>query len=80
MHYAGDTIIQEMFYNGWTNDHYVGNVIVFPPSGLIMSCALHAPGSVHDLQICDWCVNMTSWSKHKMNAVGSLSWILLSAK
>lgn len=51
---SGDTVIQNMFYNGWTHDHYVSNVFVFSPSGLIVACAINAPGSMHDSQICDW--------------------------
>ena len=43
-----------MFYNGWTHDHYVGNVFVFAPSGVIIACALNAPGSMHDSVIADW--------------------------
>lgn len=49
-----DFIIQNMYYNGWTHDHYVGNVIVFAPSGLIIACAYNAPGSFHDSLIAEW--------------------------
>lgn len=51
---AGDTVIQEMFYNGWTHDHYVGNVFAFAPSGLIIACTVNCPGTMHDSQICDF--------------------------
>ena len=51
---AGDYIIQNMFYNGWKHDHYVGNVIVFAPNGLFITCALNAPGAMHDSSIADW--------------------------
>ncbi len=26
---SGDALIQNAFYNGWTHDHYVSNVLVF---------------------------------------------------
>lgn len=51
---SGDCVIQNMFYNGWTHDHYVGNIFIFSPAGLIISYAINAPGSMHDSQICDW--------------------------
>jgi hypothetical protein len=36
--------IQACFYNGWMHDHYVSNVFVFAPSGLIVCCSINAPG------------------------------------
>lgn len=51
---SGDSVIQNMFYNGWTHDHYVSNIFVFAPNGLIIFYAINAPGSMHDSQICDW--------------------------
>lgn len=51
---SGDSVIQNMFYNGWTHDHYVGNVFVFAPNGVIIACAINAPGSMHDSIIADW--------------------------
>lgn len=51
---SGDSVIQNMFFNGWTHDHYVGNVFVFAPSGVIVMCALNAPGAMHDSQIAEW--------------------------
>lgn len=44
----------KMFYNKWTHDHYVGNVFVFVPSGVIIACAVNALGSMHDSSIPDW--------------------------
>ena len=35
---------QNMFYNGWEHDHYVGNVLVFVPSGVVIAAAFNAPG------------------------------------
>ena len=49
-----DFVIQNMFYNGWNHDHYVGNVFVFAPSGVIIACALNAAGSMHESFITDW--------------------------
>jgi hypothetical protein len=43
-----DVVIQNMFYNGWTHDHYVSNVFVFTPDGTIAACTINAPGSMHD--------------------------------
>ncbi|KAE8966495.1 hypothetical protein PF010_g28358 [Phytophthora fragariae] len=43
-----------MFYNGWTHDHYVSNVFVFSPQGLIIARTLNAPGCMHDSQIAEW--------------------------
>lgn len=51
---SGDTVIQEMFYNGWTHDHYVGNVFVFAPNGCVINCVINAPGNMHDSCIADW--------------------------
>ncbi|CDF36841.1 unnamed protein product [Chondrus crispus] len=51
---SGDSVIQNMFYNGWTHDHYVGNVFVFAPNGTIKACAVNAPGAMHDSTIADW--------------------------
>lgn len=51
---SGHYIMQNMFYNGWKHDHYVGNVFVFVPDGTIAACALNAPGSLHDSQIAEW--------------------------
>ena len=45
---SGDCVIQEMFYNGWTHDHYVGNIFVFAPSGVVIYCVINAPGNMHD--------------------------------
>ena len=51
---AGDHLIQNHFYNGWTHDHYVANLFVFVPDGTICACALNAPGSIHDSQLAEW--------------------------
>lgn len=51
---AGDTVVQNMFYNGWKHDHYVGNVLVFAPDGTVIACSLNAPGAMHDSVIANW--------------------------
>lgn len=51
---SGDCVIQNMFYNGWTHDHYVGNVLVFSTSGVIIDCAFNAPWAMHDSKITEW--------------------------
>lgn len=48
---AGDVIIQNYYYNGWTHDHYVSNVLVFLPSGKIWASVINAPGLWHDSYI-----------------------------
>jgi hypothetical protein len=45
---AGDQRIQNMFYNGWTHDHYVSNLFLFSPDGKIWACYINAPGTFHD--------------------------------
>jgi DDE superfamily endonuclease len=45
---AGDQRIQNMFYNGWTHDHYVSNLFLFSPDGKIRACYINAPGTLHD--------------------------------
>ena len=45
---------QEHFYNGWTHDHYVTNVLVFCPDGTIPMTFYNCPGSVHDSQVAMW--------------------------
>jgi DDE superfamily endonuclease len=51
---AGEASIQNNFYNGWTHDHYVSNVIVFCPDGTIPICCYNVPGSVHDSMVAEW--------------------------
>ena len=51
---APESIIENRFYNGWTHDHYVGNVIVFCPDGTIPMACTNVPGCVHDSTIAEW--------------------------
>jgi len=44
-------LVQSMFYNGWTHDHYVTNLLVFAPDGTIIDCVLNCPGSMHDSEL-----------------------------
>lgn len=44
-----DAIIEEMFFNGWANDHSVSNV--FEPSVVVILCVLNAPRTMHDSSI-----------------------------
>lgn len=39
----GDKIIQNMFYNGWINEEYVGIVFQFAPNGIVIAFAINAP-------------------------------------
>lgn len=52
--HSDHSIIQEMFYNGWTYGHYVSNVFVFARNGKLFVCSLNAPGSMHDSVISEW--------------------------
>ena len=51
---SGDCVMQNMFYNGWTHDHYISSVLVFCPDGTIPIGAVNYPGCFHDSQIADW--------------------------
>lgn len=51
---SGDVTIQNMYYNGWTHDHYVSSLFVFCPDGTIPIAAVNYPGSFHDSQIAEW--------------------------
>lgn len=51
---SGNNKIQNMFYNGWTHDHYVSCVFVFAPDGTIPICCYNVPGSIHDSKIAEW--------------------------
>lgn len=51
---CGDSVIQNMFYNGWKCDHYVNSVLVFVPSGLIVAAVLNGPGTMHDSLLSEW--------------------------
>jgi hypothetical protein len=50
---AGNTEIQEQFYNGWTHNHYVTSVFCFCPCGTIPIAFFNVPGSVHDSQVAE---------------------------
>eukprot|EP00171_Calliarthron_tuberculosum_P011300 IDg11300t1 len=54
MEQSCNAIEQNMFYNGWKDDHYVGNVFVFTPSGLIIACTVNSPRAIHKYCIADW--------------------------
>eukprot|EP00957_Ditylum_brightwellii_P145242 11062264-Ditylum_brightwellii.AAC.1 len=45
---AGDAKIQECYYNGWRNDHYVTNVFMFTPDGMIRLMIINLPCDTHD--------------------------------
>lgn len=60
---SGDTVIQNMFFNGWKHEHYVSKVFVFAPSELIIGSVINAPGAMHDSPICDCEDCMTEWRK-----------------
>lgn len=45
---SGNEAVQEIFYNVSTHDHYIGNVFVFAPSGVIIACTVNAPVNMYD--------------------------------
>jgi len=45
---SGDELTQNKYYNGWLHAHFVGCVMAFAPSRIIVACTLNAPGSWHD--------------------------------
>jgi hypothetical protein len=51
---SGNAVIQERYYNGWTQDHYVTSVFCFYPDGTIPIAFFNVPGSVHDSQVADF--------------------------
>jgi len=51
---AGQSNVQNVFYNGWQHGHFVNCVFVFAPNGTIIAGAVNAPGSLHDSTIADW--------------------------
>ena len=51
---AGNSKMQNLFYNGWTHDHYISNLFLFSPDGRIRACYVNAPGSLHDSTMAKW--------------------------
>ncbi len=51
---AGNSEIQERFYNGWTHDHYVTSVFFFCPDGTILIAFFNVLGCVHDSQVAEF--------------------------
>ena len=45
---------QNNFYNGWTHDHYVTNLLLFSPDGKVRGCYVNAPGVLHDSTLATW--------------------------
>lgn len=48
---VGSCTIQNQFYNGWTHDHYVSNVLVFFPNARIIACTINCSGSMNDSSV-----------------------------
>jgi DDE superfamily endonuclease len=51
---SGNPQVQNLFYNGWTHDHYISNLFLFSPDGKIRACYVNAPGSMHDSTMAKW--------------------------
>ncbi|KAJ3012590.1 hypothetical protein NUW54_g1823 [Trametes sanguinea] len=48
---SDDDDLENATYNGWLHDHFVSNILAFAPIGIIIWCALNAPGSWHDARV-----------------------------
>lgn len=48
-----DYIIQNIFYNGWTHNHYVSNELFFIPSRKICAFVVNVPGSIQDSAVAE---------------------------
>jgi hypothetical protein len=51
---SGNATVQSRFYNGWTHGHYITNLFIFAPDGLIIFAVINAPGSIHDSTLAEW--------------------------
>jgi DDE superfamily endonuclease len=51
---AGNSQVQNMFFNGWTHNHYISNLFLFSPDGKIRACYVNAPGTMHDSTMAKW--------------------------
>ncbi|KAG2047512.1 hypothetical protein BDR06DRAFT_985145 [Suillus hirtellus] len=45
---ADDPEVENATYNRWKSSHFISNVLVFSPRGVIISAVLNTPGSWHD--------------------------------
>eukprot|EP00957_Ditylum_brightwellii_P154886 11788205-Ditylum_brightwellii.AAC.1 len=43
-----DHVIQNAFYNSWKYDHYITNIFLFTPDGMIHAMVINMPGAMHD--------------------------------
>ena len=46
---------QQRFYNGWTHDHHVKNVLVFAPNGKIVIAGFYVPRKCYNSEVVDFC-------------------------
>jgi hypothetical protein len=51
---AGNSQIQNIFFNGWTYDHYVNSLFLFSLDGKKRACYIYAPGTMHDSTMANW--------------------------
>ena len=51
---AGDSVIQNCFYNGWKHNHFVTNIFALALNGSIIACTSNAPGTWHDSTLAHW--------------------------
>jgi hypothetical protein len=48
---SGDALIQEWFYNAWTQDHYVLPVLCFCLDEMVPLAYINIPGTVYNSQV-----------------------------
>ena len=53
-HMSGDNSKQNYFFNGWLHGHYVTNLLLFSPDGLVRACYLNSPGTTHDSSMANY--------------------------
>lgn len=66
---SGDVVIQNLYYNRWTHDHYVSNVFVSTQNERIILFSLNAPGCLHDSTVAGYgnvCKDLESVLEHKL--------------
>ena len=49
---TSDPTVQNSYYNNYTTDTCVNNVLIYGPDGKVFQCGLNFPGSWHDANIC----------------------------
>lgn len=48
---SADSVIQDMFYNGWKSDYFVRNVLSFILSSKLFAAVYNSAGCMHNSQV-----------------------------